>query len=199
MNGQDGKPFKTRDGGVMSLRTLIDIVKNETRKVIKDNIKEEDKDALALDLAIAAIKYADLLPNRSSDYIFDPIKFSDINGKTGPYILYGTVRMSSLLKKADIEYHNYNQINTEEERNIILTLINLRKVLEKSFKTRTINEICEYIYKLTSLFNAFYSNHEVLSEKDNHIKESYLTLISLIYETNKYLLDILAIKLPDKI
>ncbi len=199
MNGPDGKPFKTRDGGVMSLRNLIDIVKDETRKVIKDNIKEEDKDKLALDLAIAAIKFADLLPNRASDYIFDPVKFSDINGKTGPYVLYGTVRMSSLLKKSDIEYKKYNVINTEEERNIILTLINLRSVIEKSFKTRTVNEICEYVYKLTSLFNAFYSNHEVLTEKDNVIKESYLSLISLVLKTNKYLLDILAIKVPDKI
>ena len=199
MNGPDGKPFKTRDGGVMSLRSLIDIVKTETRKVIKDNIKEEDKDKLALNLAIAAIKYADLLPNRASDYIFDPVKFSDINGKTGPYILYGTVRMSSLLKKANIKYHNYHLINTEEERNIILALINLRSIIEKSFKTRTINEICEYIYKLTSLFNTFYSNHEVLSEQNEKVKESYLTLINLIYKTNKYLLDILAIKVPDKI
>lgn len=199
MNGPDGKPFKTRDGGVMSLRELINIVKLETRKVIKDNIKEEDKDNLALDLAIAAIKYADLLPNRASDYIFDPVKFSDINGKTGPYVLYGTVRMSSLLKKANLNYQKYNMINTEEERNIILNLINLRSVLEKSFKTRTVNEICEYVYKLTSSFNAFYSNHEVLTESDESIKESYLTLISIILKTNKYLLDILAIKVPDAI
>ncbi len=199
MNGPDGKPFKTRDGGVMSLRELIDIVKVETRKVIKDNIKEENKDNLATILAIAAIKYADLLPNRSSDYIFDPVKFSDINGKTGPYILYGTVRMSSLLKKSEIDYQNYNLINTLEERNIILNLINLRSIIEKSFKTRTINEICEYLYKLTSSFNAFYSNHEVLTEEDIKIKESYLTLIDIVYKTNKYLLDILAIELPDAI
>lgn len=199
MNGPDGKPFKTRDGGVMSLRELINVVKSETIKVIKDNIKEEDKDNLALDLAIAAIKYADLLPNRASDYIFDPVKFSDINGKTGPYILYGTVRMSSLLKKADFEFKNYNSINTEEERNIILTIINLRSVLEKSFKTRTVNEICEYVYKLTSNFNAFYSNHEVLTESDEKVKESYLTLINLILKTNKYILDILAIKVPEAI
>ena len=199
MNGPDGKPFKTRDGGVMSLRELIKIVQNETRKVIKDNIKEEEKDELAKKLAIAAIKYADLLPNRASDYIFDPVKFSDINGKTGPYVLYGTVRMSSLLKKSDIEYKTYNVINTPEERNIILHLINLRNTLEKSFKTRTVNELCEYVYNLTSYFNAFYSNHEVLTEKDLTIKESYLTLINLILKTNKYLLNILAIDVPDKI
>ena len=199
LNGPDGKPFKTRDGGIMSLRELISIVKTETRKVIKDNIKEEDKDDLAEVLAIAAIKYADLLPNRTSDYVFDPIKFSDINGKTGPYILYSTVRMKSLLSKSNLKYNKYYKINTKEERDILINIIKLRSVIEKSFNMRSLNEICEYIYKLTSSFNAFYSNHEVLTEKDELIKESYLTLINEVYIINKYLLNILAITLPDKI
>lgn len=199
LNGPDGKPFKTRDGGIMSLRELISIVKAETRKVIKDNIKEEDKDDLAEVLAIAAIKYADLLPNRTSDYVFDPIKFSDINGKTGPYILYSTVRMKSLLSKSNLKYNKYYKINTKEERDIIINIIKLRSVIEKSFNMRSLNEICEYIYKLTSSFNAFYSNHEVLTEQDELIKESYLTLINEVYIINKYLLNILAITLPDKI
>ena len=111
MNGPDGKPFKTREGGVMSLNNLIEIVKNETRKVIKDNIKEEKKDEVALNLALAAIKYGDLLPNRSTDYIFDPIKFSDINGKTGPYLVYNTVRMKSLLKKVRLKPKKYYRIS----------------------------------------------------------------------------------------
>ena len=199
LNGPDRKPFKTRDGGIMSLRELISIVKTETRKVIKDNIKEEDKDDLAEVLAIAAIKYADLLPNRTSDYVFDPIKFSDINGKTGPYILYSTVRMKSLLSKSNLKYNKYYKINTKEERDILINIIKLRSVIEKSFNMRSLNEICEYIYKLTSSFNAFYSNHEVLTEQDELVKESYLTLINEVYIINKYLLNILAITLPDKI
>lgn len=199
MNGYDGKPFKTRDGGVMNLRGLIELVKSETIKVIKDNIKDEDKEELSETLAIAAIKYADLLPNRSSDYIFDPVKFSDINGKTGPYLLYSTVRMSSLLSKSDISYSKYLTISTNEEREIIINLLNLRSVLEKSMKTRTINEICEYLYKLTASFNAFYSNHEVLTESDAIKKESFLSLIDLVLKTNKYLLNILAIDVPEKI
>ena len=199
LNGPDGKPFKTRDGGIMSLRELISIVKTETRKVIKDNIKEEDKDDLAEVLAIAAIKYADLLPNRTSDYVFDPIKFSDINGKTGPYILYSTVRMKSLLSKSNLKYNKYYKINTKEERDILINIIKLRSVIEKSFNMRSLNEICEYIYKLTSSCNAFYSNHEVFTEQDELVKESYLTLINEVYKINKYLLNILAITLPDKI
>ena len=200
MNGPDGKPFKTRDGSIMSLRGLIDLVKQETRKIIKDNIKEEDKDALAETLAIAAIKYADLLPNRTTDYLFDPIKFSDINGKTGPYLLYSTVRMNSLLNKAEnITISNYNAISTKEEREIILNLLNLSNVIEKSYKSRTLNEICEYLYRLTNSYNAFYSNHEVLTETDEKKKESYIALTKLVYDTNKYLLNILAINVPDKI
>ena len=199
MNGPDGKPFKTRDGGVMSLNELISIVKDETRKVIKDNISDNDKDSVAEYLAIAAIKYADMLPHRSSDYVFDPVKFSDINGKTGPYIIYNTVRMKSLIDKCDIKPSNYITISTDYERDIILNLLNLRNVLKKSFNERSLNEICEYLYKLTNSYNAFYSNINVNNETDIDKKTSYITLTNLVYLTNKYLLDILAINVPDKI
>ena len=199
MNGPDGKPFKTRDGGVMSLNELIGIVKSETRKVIKDNINDEDKDMVALNLAIAAIKYADMLPHRSSDYVFDPVKFSDINGKTGPYIVYNTVRMKSLIDKCDVKPSKYISISTNFERDIILNLLNLRNVLKKAFNERSLNEICEYLYKLTNSYNAFYSNVNVNNEIDIDKKTSYVTLTNLVYLTNKYLLDILAIKVPDKI
>lgn len=199
MNGPDGKPFKTRDGGVMSLNELINIVKNETRKVIKDNISENDKDSVAENLAIAAIKYADMLPHRSSDYVFDPVKFSDINGKTGPYIIYNTVRMKSLIDKCDVKPSRYLTISTSYERDIILNLLNLRNVLKKAFNERSLNEICEYLYKLTNSYNAFYSNINVNNESDIDRKTSYITLTNLVYLTNKYLLDILAINVPEKI
>ena len=199
MNGPDGKPFKTRDGGVMSLNELIKIVKNETRKVIKDNIKEEDKDSVAESLAIAAIKYADMLPHRSSDYVFDPVKFSDINGKTGPYIVYNTVRMKSLIDKCDVKSSKYITISTKYERDVILNLLNLKTVLKNSFNERSLNEICEYLYKLTNSYNAFYSNINVNNENDLDKKTSFITLTNLVYLTNMYLLDILAIKVPEKI
>ncbi len=199
MNGPDGKPFKTRDGGVMSLNNLIELVKNETKKVIKDNIPESKKDSVALKLALAAIKYGDLLPSRSTDYIFDPIKFSDINGKTGPYILYNTVRMKSLINKCDVKPNKYIKISTNEERNIIMNLLNLRNTMLKSFNERSLNDICEYLYKLTNSYNAFYSNINVNNETDLNKKESYITLTNLVYETNMYLLNILAIEVPDEI
>lgn len=199
MNGPDGKPFKTRDGGVMSLDELINIVKNETIKIIKDNVPDEEKDSVAMSLAIAAIKYADLLPNRSSDYVFDPIKFSDINGKTGPYLLYSTVRMRSLLNKCDTKKDKYIKLSTNEERDIIINLLNLKNTMIKAFEQRSLNEICEYLYKLTNSYNAFYSNVNVNNETDIDKKISYITLTNLVYETNMYLLNILGISVPDKI
>ncbi|MDD4187649.1 MAG: arginine--tRNA ligase [Bacilli bacterium] len=202
MNGPSGKPFKTRDGGVLSLKGLIKLVTTETRKLIKDNIKEEDKDSLAETLAIAAIKYADLLPNRSSDYIFNPAEFSDLNGKTGPYLLYSTVRMKSLLSKcaeANLYPSIYLNLSTKEERDIILNLLKMKSILEKSVCTRTLNEIADYLYKLTNCFNAFYSEHEILKQKDENIRNSWITLTKVVYDTNLKLLDILAMTVPEKI
>jgi len=202
MNGPDGKPFKTRDGGVLSLNGLIELVAEETRKVIKDNIKEEDKDALAKELAIAAIKYGDLLPNRTSDYIFDPVKFSDLNGKTGPYLLYSTVRMNSLLKKCaenNIMPSNYEVVGSKEEREIILNLLKVKSVLEKCLNARSMNELAEFVYKLTNSFNAFYGEHEILNETNKKLQTSWITLTKVVYDVNKALLDILGLKVPDKI
>lgn len=202
INGQGGQPFKTRDGGVLSLQSLIDLVTIETKKLIKNNIKEEDKDELAKHLAIAAIKYADLLPNRISDYIFDPVKFTDLNGKTGLYLLYSTVRMKSLLHKcqdSNIKPDTYQVLRTKEEREIIINLLKLKLIIEKSVSTRTLNEIADYLYKLTNSFNAFYSQHEILTNKDELEQTSWITLTNIVLETNLKLLYILGIKVPDKI
>ncbi len=202
MNGPDGKPFKTRDGGVMSLNSLIELVKNEAIKKIKDNIKESDKEKLAFDIAIATIKYADLLPNRSSDYIFDPIKFSDLNGKTAPYLLYSTVRMKSLLNKAKeegISYNKYHFVSNELERKIIIALLEVPSILKNSLKIKSLNEIAEYLYRLTNIYNNFYSSNRVLVEKDELKRESWLLITELVYKTNLKLLNILGIKVPDKI
>ena len=110
MNGPDGRPFKTRDGSVMSLKSLYELVYDECYKKIGENVREEERPELAKTVAVAAIKYADLLPNRASDYVFDPVKFSDTTGKTGPYLLYNTVRIKSIFSKAkenDISFDTY--------------------------------------------------------------------------------------------
>ena len=195
--GKDGTPFKTRDGGVMSLRNLYKLVYDECYKRISDDV--EDKEKTASIIAIAAIKYADLLPNRTSDYVFDPIKFSDLNGKTGPYILYNTVRIKSILNKlGDFSYNKYHNIYTSQEREIILTLLELKNVLNRSVETKTLNEICEYIFKLTNIYNSFYNDNYIISEEDLNKKESWSILSSIVLKVNKFILNILAIDIPEK-
>lgn len=200
MNGKDKKPFKTRDGGVMPLLNLIELVTKETRKKIKlESVTEEEKEEISEKVAIAALKFADLLPYRGTDYIFEIEKFADLEGKTGPYILYSTIRMKSLLKKAEaFNYKESFKIKNEIERDIILQLFNLPLALNKSVEAKSLNEIAEYLYKLTSLYNTFYADNKVLIEEDEELKESWLILTKVVLETNLLLLDILGIEVPEK-
>ena len=200
MNGSDGKPFKTRDGGVMRLNDLLKIVKDECLKRLNENIID-NRDEIAEKIAMSAVKYSDLLPNRESDYIFDIEKFCDLDGKTGPFILYSTIRMKSLLNKAkelNIDYNKINVIDNEFDRDVILNLNNFDIVLNKAFNARSLNDITEYIYKLTTSYNRFYTENIILKETDNSKRESWLYLTKIVYEVNKILLDILAIELPEK-
>lgn len=201
MNGSDGKPFKTRDGGVMTLENLIEIAKVECEKRILPNITGEERDKIAEQVAIAAVKYADLIPYRLTDYNFDPVKFADIQGKTGPYLLYSTIRMKSLLKNADnsnINYKEYKTINSKEARDIIIQLLSIRNVLLKSFTTRSLNDITEYLYKITNLYNNLYANYRILTEENKDLQESWLLLTKVVLDNNKKLLDILGIEVPDR-
>ena len=199
MNGKDGKPFKTRDGGVLSLKELINIVYQETyKKITNDSIKEEEKETIAKQVAIATIKYADLLPFRGTDYIFEVEKFSDLEGKTGPYLLYSTIRMKSLLKKANYQKSSITKLKGATEKEIALVLLNLPLVLNKSIDTRSLNDICEYLYKITSLYNKFYSENRILTEEDQELKDSWLNLTNIVYTLNNTLLNILGITVPDK-
>ncbi len=202
MNGTDGKPFKTRTGGVMPLDELIDLIKVECRKRLNENIVEEEKrEETSETIALAALKYADLLPFRATDYIFDPAKFSDLDGKTGPYLLYSTIRIRSLLKKAKqegIDYNNFNIINNNSDKDVILTLLQLPNVLNRSYEAKSLNEVAEYIYKLTSTYNKFYSENKILTCENKDLKESWLVLSNIVYNTNMMLLDIMGINVPEK-
>ena len=201
MNGKDGKPFKTRDGGVMTLEALLDMAKVECEKRILPNITGEEREKIAEDVAIAAVKYADLIPFRLTDYIFDPEKFSDIQGKTGPYLLYSTIRMKSLLNNAkneNIDFIKVNKLYNKLDREIIINLLSLNNVLTKSINTRSLNEIAEFLYKITNTYNNFYSQHRILTENDQELRESWLTLTKIVYDNNMKLLDILGIKIPER-
>ena len=200
MNGKDGKPFKTRDGGVMTLKNLIEIVKQETlSKISNEAIKEEERESVAMDVAIAAIKYADFLSFRATDYIFEVEKFTDLEGKTGPYLLYSTIRMKSLLNKAEDEKKDQvKELKGETEKEIILTLLELPTVLDKALETKSMNDIAEFLYNLTSNYNRFYAENKILTEENEDLKESWLALTNVVYKVNTMLLEILGIKVPEK-
>ena len=201
MNGADGKPFKTRDGGVMTLEALLDLAKIECEKKILPNIIGKEREEIADKVAVAAVKYADLIPYRLTDYNFDPVKFSDLQGKTGPYLLYSTIRMKSLLKKAEeakIDFKDYSIINSKIDRDVIICMLNLKSVLTKSINVKSLNDIAEYLYKVTNLYNNFYSNNHVLTEENKTLQESWLVLTKVIYDNNLKLLNILGIEVPEK-
>ena len=200
MNGKDGKPFKTRDGGVMSLKKLMELINEETLKRIDpESVTEEEKNQIAETVAIAALKYADFLPYRGTDYIFELEKFADLEGKTGSYILYSTIRMKSLLAKAkDLKQEKMNLINGDTEREIALTILSMPTVLTKAKEAKSLNDIAEFLYKLTSLYNKFYSENKVLVEENQQLQESWLVLTKLVYDINNLLLDVLGIKVPEK-
>jgi len=202
MNGIDGKPFKTRDGGVMTLSNLFQDVKQEAIKQMKENVSEEEKNSIADDVTVSILKYADLLSIRSTDYIFDLQKFSDMNGKTGVYLLYSTIRIKSLLTKAEelnVPSSNYKEINSELDKEVILKLLQVPKILTRSLENKSLHEIADYLYNLTNCYNNFYSNNKILTEENASLKESWLCLSKLVYLTNKKLLGILGINLPNKI
>ncbi|MBR4694116.1 MAG: arginine--tRNA ligase [Bacilli bacterium] len=201
MNGADGKPFKTRDGGVMTLEALLDMAKVECEKKILPNITGKEREEIAEKISVAAVKYADLIPYRLTDYNFDPIKFSDLQGKTAPYLLYSTIRMKSLLNKAEeakIAFKEYKVIKDDVDREVIIGLLNLRSVLLKSFNTRSLNDITDFLYKITNLYNNFYSQNRVLTEENSDLQESWLFLTKVIYENNLKLLNILGIEVPER-
>lgn len=200
MNGKDGKPFKTRDGGVMKLDSLLNEIKEETSKYVKDNenmTKQEQKE-ISDKVAVAALKYADLLPNVEKDYIFDIAKFSSLEGKTGPYILYSAVRMKSLLSKAgEIEY-KLNDIYSQTEKDLITKILEMPIRIDKAYRNKTLSDITEYIYEVDSLFNKFYGENRILVQEDINKKQSWLYITNLAYQVNKLLLNVLAIDIPEK-
>ena len=201
MNGPDGKPFKTRDGGVMSLHQLIRMVKEITSsKISVDLVKEENREKTSEQIAIAALKYADLSPDRSKDFIFDTSKFADLDGKTGPYLLYSTVRIKSLLEKANINTKPKIKVINDDEtvKDVFKLVLEMPTVLTKALQDKSLSGISDYLYRITSAYNRFYATNHILTEENNDLKESYLALSKLVLNINNKLLDILAIEVPEK-
>ncbi|MBR3161638.1 MAG: arginine--tRNA ligase [Bacilli bacterium] len=197
INGPDGKPFKTRDGGVMPLEDLIELIKKEITKKVKDNFTKKEKEDIIEKLTIATLKYTDLLPYRKTDYTFDPVKFSSFEGKTGPYILYTLVRCKSILRNNDKIDYKIDIVN-DNTRDIYIKIIDLSKELYKAYINTSPNIICEYLFELCNLYNKFYNDINVTNEKDIKLKNNYLTLTKLVSNIISKLLNILAIDEVEK-
>ncbi len=198
MNGKDGKPFKTRDGGVLELNSLLTLVKEELTKRMNKYDNEEEKKDILDKLTVATVKYADLSPTRTTDYIFDIEKFCSFEGKTGPYILYTMVRINSILNKSNLNDIEIKQIYSDTEKDIYIKLLELSRVLNKSYSEKTLSYICEFLFDICSLFNKFYGETNIINESDIDKKNTYLSMLKLVYNTCEQLLDILAIKIPNK-
>ncbi len=199
MNGQDGKPYKTRDGGIMTLKALLEEVYESTLKRINnDKVTEEEAPIIAKKVAVAALKYADLTPSVDTDYIFDIEKFTDIEGKTGPYVLYSTIRMKSLLNNAKCMANNKISYIDDELKEMYLSILDLPNVLEKAIKVKSLNDITEYLFVIASQFNTFYAKNKVLVEENIDKRTTWLTLTKILFEISNTLLNILAIEVPEK-
>lgn len=199
MNGKDGKPFKTRDGGVMKLETLLDEIKIESNQYLqKEGIEENEKEDIANKVSVAALKYADLLPNREKDYVFDLKKFSSLEGKTGPYVIYSCIRIKSLLKKSGDDSYRIIDIYSKTEKDVITKILEMPIVIDSSYRNKTLSDITEYLYELDSLYNKFYSENRIITELNEDKRKSWLAISELVYKVNKLLLDTLAIEIPEK-
>ena len=198
INGKDGKPYKTRDGGVLPLDELLKLVKEELSKRLTKETSEEEKEKILDILTVATVKYADLLPYRTTDYIFDIEKFCSFEGKTGPYILYTMVRINSILSKLDTSKYTINGIYSTTEKDIYLKLLELPKMITSSYNEKATGYICDFLFELCSLFNKFYNECNIVNETNKEVQESRIALLKLVYNVGYNLLNILAIEIPSK-
>lgn len=198
MTGPDGKPYKTRDGGVMSLESLIDTVETAAMEKLKDSeYISGNKAEIAHRIGIAALKFGDLQNQPTKDYIFDLDKFLSFDGKTGTYLLYTVTRINSILKKAEIGYEakpDIGGIFTDGERELALLLILAGESYEKAFADMAPSALCDSAYNIAAAFSKFYHDNRILTEEDTGKRESWLALSALTRRVLVKLLDCLAIE-----
>jgi arginyl-tRNA synthetase len=205
MNGKDGKPFKTRDGGVMKLEILIEQVRDKVKEKIlsnKSDFEEKQIEEISKMVGLSSLKYGDLSNQIGKDYIFDIDKFTSFEGKTGPYILYTIVRIKSILRKA-IEQSLINSTDIKEpksttERDIMLKLSTFSDVMESSFNERVPHRVCEYMFELSNLFNKFYAENKILVESDSNTRESWINLLTIVSGVLETCCNLLAIEVPER-
>lgn len=205
MNGKDGKPFKTREGGVMRLERLIGEINEEMFKKIVDNrsVKDENAEKTAQMVGLSAIKYGDLSNQASKDYIFDIDRFTSFEGNTGPYILYTIVRIKSILSRYvedgnSLEEGAIHEAVNSSEKNLMLELARFNAVIEPAFEEKAPHRICSYIYDLANAFNSFYHETRILGEEDEEKKKSWIRLLILTKEVLETCIDLLGFDAPER-
>lgn len=201
MNGADGKPFKTRDGGVMRLEQLIgDITQFVRQKVVENRIVEASEvEDTTRRIAMAALKYGDLSNQPTKDYIFDMDRFAAFEGNTGPYILYTIVRIKSILAKFGAwESLPIQPPTSASEKDLMLAMTKLPASLENALRTSSPNLICAYIYELAGCVNKFYHETRILGEEDQARQAGYIALIGLAKNVLECCIDLLGFSAPEK-
>ena len=206
MNGTDGKPFKTRAGGVMKLYDLIAmaIVEAKSRLAeqgLGEDYTPEERETIAKQIAIATIKFADLSNHRTTDYIFDLERFSRFEGKTGPYLQYAAVRIKSILRKADERGFSAGTppaVHSAEERDLVLQLLSLGDAMRAAEEKRAPNILCDYAFTLAQNFSRFYGAHHIMSETNETLRGQRLGLCARVLDVMTRTLDLLGIAVPER-
>ena len=206
MNGKDGKPYKTREGGVMSLSVLIDSAKAASKEridasEIAKELSDSERDNIAEMIGIAAIKFGDLINHRSRDYIFDLDRFLATEGKTGPYLQYTVVRITSLLAKAKEAGAATGKIlapTSDTERELLIKLFSVGDVLIRAFDDKAPNAICEVMFDIAGLFNRFYFENKILANENEAERASWLAIIELVRKMLVMLLGIFSTEIPER-
>ena len=205
MNGKDGKPFKTREGGVMRLENLIREINEEMYHKITDNrtVGEEEAKETAGIVGMSAIKYGDLSNQASKDYVFDVDRFTSFEGNTGPYILYTVVRIKSILHKYEemgkhLEDLSVSGAHSDSEKALMLEIAKYNAVMETAYEETAPHKICAYIYDLANAFNRFYHETKILAEEDEKVQESYIAVLILTKRVLEACIDILGFEAPER-
>lgn len=205
MNGKDGKPFKTREGGVMRLEKLIADISQAVYEKMEENrsMEEEEMRQIASQIGLAALKYGDLSNQASKDYIFDVDRFISFEGNTGPYILYTIVRIKSIMKKyEETKGHEGDSVilspENESEKALMLSLTRFAETVAQAYEETAPHKICAYIYELSNAFNRFYHETRILSEENETKQAGYLALISLTRRILETSIDLLGFSAPER-
>ena len=199
INGKDGKPFKTRDGNAAGLDDILDIANEAVKSRVAESGKTLDDETIK-SIALAAVKFNDLLHDVKSDYIFDPTSITSFEGKTGPYILYTAVRLNSVLKRANSEFSKPNDYElTVEERNLLIEIMDFEKTVLAAYENRATDMIANYAYDLCQLANNFYHNCPILRDDvPGNIKAGRLYIAKLAYDTLATAIDLMGLKIPSE-